>query len=602
VKGLGDHRLRLILALTMTAFAVVVLRAVQVQAFDGPALAAKGVSQLQKQIVLPGMRGTIFSADGQPLAQEQPAQDLAVDQREVKDVPGTAVAIANALGRPRPPKVPPLPKKANKAARKFVHRRHLRLVRYKQYLKGIEASLTGTKTYSYVAQQIAPSAAARIARLHLPGLILSPTERRFYPYDTLAAQLLGFTNIDSNGAAGAGLEQQYNNVLAGVDGERMIATDPTGTVLESVTTKQPHQGRDIHLTLDTQTQQEVQRVITDTLRTSGARQVTAIVMDPRSGAIKAMASAPTYNDNRVHDLSPAALARMTVNSATNLTYEPGSIFKIVTYSAALSDNIISPNMVFSRLPDEIHIADRVIRDDDYPRPPKTMTARMCLAESSNVCTDKIAGWVKEDGLLHWLYRYGFGRPTALHFPGESPGIVQRKGTWSGSTIGTLPIGQGGIAVTPMQMMDAYAAVANGGVMPQPHIIARVQGRPALRLHTRRVLTPTVDHELVSMLKGVVNEPFGTGILAQIPGYTVAGKTGTAQKPNGRGGYAPGKYMASFIGFFPADDPQVEIMVVVDSPASAIFGGKVAAPAFEKIGAWYAHHARIRPDRPSALPH
>jgi cell division protein FtsI/penicillin-binding protein 2 len=601
VKALGDHRLRLILALTMAAFAVVVVRAVQVQAFDGPALAAKGVSQVQKQIVLPGLRGTIFSADGQPLAQEQPASDVAVDQREVKDVVGTAASIAAALGHSEPV-VPHLPKKSTKPERKFVRRRHREHVRYMRYLKGIERSLTGTKTYAYVAQQVAPSAAGKIAALHLPGIILSPTERRFYPYGSIAAQVLGYTNIDSNGAAGAGLEQQYNHVLAGVDGERVIASDPTGTVLESVTTKPPHQGRDIHLTLDTNVQQEVQRVITETLRTSGARAVTAIVMDPRTGAIKAMASAPSYDDNRVHDLSPASLSRITVNSATNLTYEPGSIFKIVTYSAALSDGIISPDMVFARLPDEIHVADRVIRDDDYPRPPKTLTARMCLAESSNVCTDKIAGWVHEDGLLQWLYRYGFGRPTALHFPGESPGIVQRKGTWSGSTIGTLPIGQGGIAVTPMQMMDAYAAVANGGVMPQPHMVQRIQGQPAPRLHTRRVLSPTVDRELVSMLKGVVNEPFGTGILAQIPGYTVAGKTGTAQKPNGHGGYAPGKYMASFIGFFPADDPQVEIMVVVDSPSSAIFGGKVAAPAFEKIGAWYAYYARIRPDQPAGLPH
>jgi cell division protein FtsI (penicillin-binding protein 3) len=600
LKALGDHRLRLILALTMAAFAVVIVRAVQVQAFDGPALAARGVSQHQLKILLPGLRGTIFSADGQPLAQEQPASDVAVDQREVKDVTGTAAALAAALGH-TDVVVPHLPRKSTKAERKFVRRRHREHARYRRYLKGLERTLTGSKTYAYVAQQVAPLAADRIARLHLPGILLSPTERRFYPYGSLAAQLLGYTNIDSNGAAGAGLEQQYNHVLAGVNGQRVIVRDPTGTVLESRTTEQPRQGRDIHLTLDADVQQEVQRVITATLRSSGARAVTAIVMDPRTGAIKAMASAPSYDDNKVHDLSPASLARITVNSATNLTYEPGSIFKIVTYSAALSEGIISPDMVFARLPDEIHIADRVIRDDDYPRPPKTMTARMCLAESSNVCTDKIAGWVHEDGLLHWLYHYGFGRPTALHFPGESPGIVQRKGTWSGSTIGTLPIGQGGIAVTPMQMMDAYAAVANRGVMPQPHIVARIQGQPAPRLHTRRVLSPTVDRELVSMLKGVVNEPFGTGILAQIPGYTVAGKTGTAQKPNGHGGYAPGKYMASFIGFFPADDPQVEIMVVVDSPSSAIYGGKVAAPAFEQIGAWYAHYARIKSDRPATLP-
>ena len=252
-------------------------------------------------------------------------------------------------------------------------------------------------------------------------------------------------------------------------------------------------------------------------------------------------------------------------------------------------------MEFKDLPYSIHVADKVIHDD-APRPPKTFTARRCLAESSNVCADKIAGWVHPGRLLAWIHRWGFGRYPAQRFPGDTPGLVPllSRNQWSGSSIGTIPIGQG-ISVTPLQIADMYAAIANGGVMPQPHLIESIQGQRRPALHSRRILRPRVDAELVSMLKNVVDYQSGTGIHARIPGYSVAGKTGTAQKANGHGGYALHQYMASFVGFFPASHPQVLIMVVVDTPRGSIFGGTVAAPAFEKIGAWYARQFGIPPN-------
>ena len=227
---------------------------------------------------------------------------------------------------------------------------------------------------------------------------------------------------------------------------------------------------------------------------------------------------------------------------------------------------------------------------------KTFTARQILAESSNVGTDTIAKMVGPDDLEHWIYRYGLGKKTALDLPGESAGLVTKLKDFSGSTMGTIPIGQG-ISVTAMQMADIYAAIANGGVMPQPHVIQRIGAPKPPRLHPRRILQPGVDRELVSMLGGVVNEPLGTGVLAQIPGYAVAGKTGTAEKPGGPTGYLPGKYVSSFVGFFPASHPQVEIMVVIDSPRNGLYGGRVAAPAFSEIGGWYARTYNIRPDKP-----
>ena len=201
--------------------------------------------------------------------------------------------------------------------------------------------------------------------------------------------------------------------------------------------------------------------------------------------------------------------------------------------------------------------------------------------------------VGKHDLMRWIRRYGFGRSTALHFPGEATGIVLPGRDWTTSSIGTIPIGQG-IGVTAMQMASMYQAIANGGVMVQPRLVQGIQGRRMPRTSQRRVLSPAVDSQMVSMLEGVVDG--GTGIQATIPGYTVAGKTGTAQKPNGHGGYS-NQYDASFVGFLPAEHPQVEIMIVVDSPKTSHFGGAVAAPAFEQIGAWYANHAGIKPDRP-----
>ncbi len=366
------------------------------------------------------------------------------------------------------------------------------------------------------------------------------------------------------------------------------------STLETITVKPPHNGRSVTLTIDSNIQSYVQKVLARTVRQYRARAATGIVMDPRTGAVLAMASAPGYNNNGVHALPTKAFQRVTVNSAVQDAYEPGSVMKVVTFSAALSAHFITPSTQFKNLPNHIRFYDKVITDAEA-RGPETFTAKQILEKSSNVGTDTIAKMVGPQLLQKWIYRYGLGKQTPLHLPGESPGIVRPLKDWSGSSLGTIPIGQG-ISVTAMQMANIYAAIANGGVMPQAHLIDRVAGNRPAKLHPRRILAPGIDRELVSMLAGVVNEPFGTGVLAQIPGYTVAGKTGTAQKP-GNGGYLKGKYVSSFVGFFPAGHPQVEILVMVDSPRNGIFGGTVAAPAFADIGSWYARTYNVTPDKP-----
>ena len=265
------------------------------------------------------------------------------------------------------------------------------------------------------------------------------------------------------------------------------------------------------------------------------------------------------------------------NRAVTDTYEPGSTFKLVTVGGALSTGIVTPRTRFT-LPYSIQVADRVIHDAE-PRGTETMSVAQILARSSNVGAITLARLLGKDRLMSWIGRFGFGRPTGIDFPGESQGIALPADQWSGSTIGNVPIGQG-IAVTPIQMASAYAAIANGGLWTSPHLVDRVGAGLARPAERRRVVSPWISRELTSMLQNVVLD--GTGTLAQIPGYHVAGKTGTAAKPDPHAGYSTSRYVASFVGFAPATQPRAVVLVAVDEPRGAIWGGVVAAPAFKEI--------------------
>jgi cell division protein FtsI (penicillin-binding protein 3) len=282
------------------------------------------------------------------------------------------------------------------------------------------------------------------------------------------------------------------------------------------------------------------------------------------------------------------------NRAVTDTYEPGSTFKVVTVGGVLSEGLVTPRTAFT-LPHEIHVADRIIHDAE-PRGTERFTVAQILSRSSNVGAITLAERLGSARLASWVSRFGFGRRTGIDFPGESGGIVLPLDKWSGSTIGNVPIGQG-IAVTPVQMASAYAAVANRGVWVRPHLVDHVAGGGKPSLHPRRIVSRGVARELVQMLKGVVAEG-GTGYLAAVPGYQVAGKTGTAAKPDPRGGYSDSRYVASFVGMVPASRPRLVILVAVDEPGGAIFGGVVAAPAFEQIARFDLQYLEVPPDAPA----
>jgi cell division protein FtsI (penicillin-binding protein 3) len=277
------------------------------------------------------------------------------------------------------------------------------------------------------------------------------------------------------------------------------------------------------------------------------------------------------------------------NRAVTDTYEPGSTFKIVTISAVLESGIVSPSTRFT-LPYSLQVADRVIHDA-VERGTQTMTVAQILSQSSNVGIITLAFQLQQAGLTEWIKRFGFGRPTGIEFPGETKGIVLPPEKWSGSTIGNVPIGQG-IAVTPLQMVAAYGVIANGGTWVQPHLVERIEGERAIEPKRRRVVSEETAQQVRRMLRDVVEE--GSGTAAQVPGYRIAGKTGTAAKPDETGGYSDYRYVASFVGFVPASKPRLVILVTVDEPRGAIWGGTVAAPAFAEIAEFALQYMEIPP--------
>jgi cell division protein FtsI/penicillin-binding protein 2 len=310
-------------------------------------------------------------------------------------------------------------------------------------------------------------------------------------------------------------------------------------------------------------------------------------MNPDNGDVLAMANWPSFNPSDLQHANQDELE----NRATGFTYEPGSTFKAFTVASALSDHVVTPNSSFY-LPPELHVADRTISDAEA-RPAETLTTAQILAQSSNVGADLIGLREGADRFSQWINRFGFGQPTGVGFPGEEQGIVPPRDQYSGSTMGNLPIGQG-LSVTPMQMAAAYSAIANGGILRRPTLISSIGGRPVEEnTDPHRVITPHVAAQLRRMLEGVL-EPGGTASEVHVPGYVLAGKTGTAQKVvNGK--YSNSEYVASFVGFAPAQDPKLLVAVVVDQPLYVHVGGQVAAPVFGQIASFALPYLGISPN-------
>jgi cell division protein FtsI (penicillin-binding protein 3)/stage V sporulation protein D (sporulation-specific penicillin-binding protein) len=547
----ANRRIRLILACFVVVFAAALGRAGWLQVVHASTLGKQAQRMHEETTTTPAGRGSILDRTGVQLAIGEQDTTIYADPHLVTDPRAVAIAAQRILGVDGNALYPQL-------VRKQTH-------------------------FLYVARFADPKLADKFLAKGFAGVNSYPEERRAYPQNTVAAQVLGFAGTDNKGLGG--LELEYDRNLAGKPGKQTIIRDATGQAIDVISATPERQGHDVFTTIDSRIQANAEAVLRKTIVDYRARSASAIVLDPKTGAILAMAQAPGYNANDG--------SKIQRNRAITDTYEPGSTFKLVTIAGALSTGIVTPQTKF-KLPYSIHVADRVIHDAEY-RPTETLTVSEILSHSSNVGAVTIAEKLGAPGLMDWIARFGYGKKTGIDFPGESPGFVLPLDKWYGSTIGNVPIGQG-IAVTPIQMAAAYGAIANGGVWVEPHLVERVGGRVFTGFKRRRVVTPAIDQALKKMLTGVVDEHGATGNAAAIPGYSVAGKTGTAQVP-GPHGYTTGKYVASFVGMVPVKKPRLVVLVVVNEPSRGIFGGTVAAPAFAEIAKFDLQYLGVPPDLP-----
>jgi cell division protein FtsI (penicillin-binding protein 3) len=477
----------------------------------------------------------------------------------------------------------------------------------------LAAQLHRHSGYVVLARQLSKSTGEKIAADSFPGITLISDSMREVPNGNLASPVVGFTNAAGKGAGG--LEYGDNKQLAGADGKETIMASPGGVALpQSPVTNQvaTSPGTGLELTIDTQLQYESEQALAKAIESSNSVSGTAIVMDVKTGQILSMANlaathpaplgAPTAVGSAPGGVVPIgpkdAVNEASSNLAVTQLYEPGSVFKLVTFSAALQAALINPNTVFT-VPDQMKLDGSTFHDAE-PHPTQQLTATQILAQSSNIGTSEIAQGVGEQRLLAQVKALGFGQSTGLNFPGESPGLLATAANWEPTNYVSLPIGQVD-AVNPLQVLDAYNTVANGGVYVAPKLVqATVSPSGTVTKtapsSTHHVLSPSVNAELTTMLQQVVNQ--GTGTSAAVPGYTVAGKTGTAQIPTqGKDSYVTGAYMATFVGFAPAANPTLSMIVVLDRP-TPIFGGTVSAPVFSQIMSYALHRYDI-PTTPGA---
>jgi cell division protein FtsI/penicillin-binding protein 2 len=535
---LVERRIGLLFGAFLLCFLLVVGRAFWLQGVQGASLASQASYQQTEVVTVPGLRGDLLDRRGNKLAASEDAATIYATPYQVENPPRAAERLAPILDQP----------------------------------KGeVLEALTAEGGFSYVAQKVDLVTASKVEALQIEGIGQLPDSRRTYPQGEMAGQVIGAVGSENQGLIG--LEAGEEDVLGGSDGERHIVNDALGDPIRLETVEEAEDGEDIQLTLDPVIQRETERVLNGVGEAYSPKGATAIVVDPRSSEVLAMANWPPVDPG---DLSEASNEDL-LNRATGFTYEPGSTFKAFTVAAALEEKLVTPTSEFT-LPPTIQVADRVI-EESHPRGTENMTVSQILAHSSNVGSVTIGLQVGAEKFDRWIRRFGFGRPTGIQFPAEEQGLLLDLDEYSGSTMGNLPIGQG-LSVTPIQMVAGYAAIANGGMLKRPQLIERIGEEEVSEPKGRRVISPDVAAEVREMLEGVLG-PGGTASEVSVPGYTLAGKTGTAEVAE-NGEYSDTKYVASFIGFAPADNPQLLAAVIVDQPQGEIYGGSVAAPAFGQI--------------------
>jgi cell division protein FtsI (penicillin-binding protein 3) len=490
----------------------------------------------------PAIRGGIYDRDGGVLAISVQRSDIIADPLIIEDPGSEASALAPVL------KIP---------------------------ATTLDSDMTENSGYVYLAHLVDPQVAQSVSELGLPGINILPETERFYPSEPLASSLVGQVNAAGDGASG--LEYEYDSLLTGKSGTLVDEESPYGVVLPDAPSSGSlgETGNGIELTIDEPLQYEAEQALQSALVSTHALSGTVVVMDVHTGDILAMA-------NLSQNLKTHAVSEASQNLALTNVYEPGSVFKLVTFSAALQAKTIAPNSELT-IPPSMTIDGDVFHDAEL-HPTEQLSATQVLAQSSNLGTIQIAQGLGSTKIFDQMRKLGIGVPTGLNFPGESKGLVEPLSEWGPTDLASTAIGQN-TAVTPLQVLDMMNSVATGGEFVPPRLVQAVvepdgSVRPLRAATEHRVMSTSVTSQLTGMLEDVVSD--GTAPGAAIPGYKVAGKTGTAQIPNQHSpGYAKGAYMATFTGFAPAQNPELSAIVVLNRP-TPIFGGTVAAPVFSQV--------------------
>ncbi len=530
-------------------------RLLQLQGFDGARYAAMATRQRLDTVTLPAQRGPIVGAHGHPLATSVDARDVYADARDVREPRRTASQLARVLAVP--------------AAQ-------------------LRSKLSSSSSFVYLARKVSPTTGAKVMSLDLPGINVLKSSRRLYPGGKLASNVVGFLGTDGEGLAG--LENADNSKLAGRDGEKKFEIGRDGRPIPGGghLTRPAVRGRGLQLTLDRDLQWKAQQAIASEVKTSGALRGEVIVMDPHTGQVLALATSPGF-DAAHPEKTPKALGDPPVTDV----YEPGSVNKVITIGAALQRGLVTPDTPIT-VPPTLKVAGSTFHDAEK-HGTEHLTVTGVLAKSSNIGAIKIAEKVGKHGMYHFLRSFGFGTRTGIGLPGESAGLLPAPSTWSGTTLPTLAFGQG-LGVTALQVAQVYATIANGGVRVPPRIVRATIGphgrrAPAARPAGTRVIGKRTARALADMMEAVTTKE-GTAPAAQIAGYRVAGKTGTANRPDGHGGYSG--YTSSFVGFAPAGDPALLCEVVVQKPKHGIYGGTVAAPVFHDVMSFALQSRHVAP--------
>ena len=534
-------------------------RLVQLQVNQHEELASRARSQQVGAIETSPSRGQLLDRQGRELARSIDTESFFADPREILNTDNTARRIAAVTGQDRTELAGRL-SEAKETNKKFI----------------------------WIVRRLDIQSASKLDQLNLDGIYSRKEPKRYYPNDSLAAHVLGFVGTDEIGLSG--VEQYYNEKIRGEAGKVFLERDRDRRAFESYEV-QSHPGQTVVLTIDQAIQYRTEQALSAAVDRAHAKSGAAIVMDPRTGEILALANAPTFDPNQ-----PAAnSAEARANGALQNIYEPGSTFKIVAYSAAIEKGLVKPDDKIDCQMGQITVAGRLIHDG---HPYGVLTVADALAKSSNVGAIKLGLLVGNESMYEYMKRLGFGSRTGIDLAGESPGILRPLSRWQPSSIGSLAIGQE-VGVTPLQMATAYSVLANGGTLVKPHLLRELRAPDGTVLfqakpETRPALKPETTEALRSMSEGVTLH--GTAKKAQLDGYTAAGKTGTAQKVDPRThAYSATKFIGSFVGFAPVKNPAVVIIVVIDEPLGSYHGGDVAAPVFREIAEQILPELGVAPD-------